>query len=150
MTAEHSDLILTIYLSALSYKCFVWGLRSIFEKGGSMKKLFIFLVLLLPVVVFAKEKSHIKTSIDQECYECHGNVMQIWQDGRHGLMNVKCVVCHGSTEKNFVARPGIERCSGCHNEKVSDVEKKLPPSAKRCTLCHDPHSVGVRFHGERR
>ena len=27
-----------------------------------------------------------------------------WQDGKHGVMGVKCVVCHGSTDKNFIGK----------------------------------------------
>jgi len=112
-----------------------------------MKQLIIILLMLaLPFTVAAKEKKHIKTSPDQACYECHGDVMQIWQDGKHGLMNVKCVVCHGPTDKNFIAKPDIYRCRGCHGEKVDDVEKKLPQKLRNCFLCHDKHSVITKFH----
>ncbi|MCL4490324.1 MAG: hypothetical protein M1510_00230 [Nitrospirae bacterium] len=112
-----------------------------------MKKLIILLLMLaLPVTAVAKEKKHIKTSEDQECSECHGAQMQAWQEGKHGLMGVKCLVCHGSTDKNFVPKPDIYRCRGCHGEKVEDVEKKLPPKARDCFLCHDAHSVTARFH----
>lgn len=49
-----------------------------------MKQLIILLLMLaLPFTVAAKEKKHIKTSPDQACYECHDDVMQIWQDGKH-------------------------------------------------------------------
>ncbi len=114
-----------------------------------MKRLIILsLLLVLPVAVIAKDKTHIKTSEDQECYECHGMQTQVWQDGKHGLMNVKCVVCHGSTEKNFVARPDIYKCRGCHGEKVVDVEKKLPLKIRDCFLCHDHHAVTTKFHSE--
>lgn len=112
-----------------------------------MKKIIIFLLMLaLPVAVIAKEKKHMKTPEDQECYECHGTQAQVWQDGKHGLMNVKCVVCHGSTDKNFVLKPDIYRCRGCHGEQVKDVENKLPPKLRNCFLCHDHHSVTTGFH----
>ena len=112
-----------------------------------MKKLIILIVVLvLPAAVLAKAKTHIKTSEDQECYECHGTQMQTWQDGKHGLMNVRCVVCHGSTEKNFTAKPDIYKCRGCHGEKVSDVEKRLPKAVQSCFLCHDHHAVTMKFH----
>lgn len=114
-----------------------------------MERLIIlFLIFALPVTVIAKEKKHIKTPEDQECYECHGNQMQVWQDGKHGLMNVKCVVCHGSTDKNLVAKPDIYRCRGCHGEKVKDVENKLPQKVRSCFLCHEHHSVTMKFHQE--
>lgn len=112
-----------------------------------MKKIiFFFLILVLPVAVVAKDKRHMKTAEDQECYECHSAQTQVWQDGKHGLMNVKCVVCHGSTDKNFVPKPDIYRCRGCHGEKVKDVEKRLPPAARSCFLCHEHHSVTTKFH----
>ena len=114
-----------------------------------MKQLIvIFILLVLPSAVLSAEKKHIKTSEDQECYECHGDVTQVWQDGKHGLMNVKCIVCHGATDKNFVSKPDIYRCRGCHGEKVKDVEDKLPVKIRNCFLCHEPHSVSNRFHSE--
>lgn len=112
-----------------------------------MKRLIICLIItVLPVAVIAKEKGHIKTPEDQECSECHGTQRQVWQDSKHGLMNVKCVVCHGTTDKNFVAKPDIYRCRGCHGEQVADVEKKLPLKIRNCFLCHDHHAVTLRFH----
>lgn len=108
----------------------------------------ISLVLVLPVLAAAKEGTHVKTSPDQECYECHGTQTQVWQDGKHGLMNVKCVVCHGSPEKNFVPKPDIYKCRGCHGEKVADVETRLPQKIRSCFLCHDHHAVTARFHGK--
>lgn len=114
-----------------------------------MKRLIAFLVILcLPVYAAALEKKHIKTSEDQECSECHTNQTELWNSGKHGLMNVKCVVCHGSPENNFHAKPGIDRCRGCHGEKVADVEKKLAPRERKCTLCHELHSVKSKFRGD--
>ncbi len=118
-----------------------------FTRGGCMKKLIIlFLLIILPAAAIAKDKMHTKTSANQECYECHGSQMQTWQDGKHGLMGVKCVVCHGSTDKNFAAKPDIYKCRGCHSEKVADVEKKMLPKMKTCFICHDAHSVATKFH----
>ena len=112
-----------------------------------MKRLFIiFLILALPIMVAAKEKGHIKTPETQECAECHKSQAEAWQNGKHEVMGVKCIVCHGSTEKNFVAKPDIYKCRACHGEKVRDVEKKLHPKLKNCFLCHDAHSVTLRFH----
>ncbi len=113
------------------------------------KALIIGLILVfIPSIALTKEKRHIKTLEDQECSECHPDQLQAWQDGKHGLMNVKCVVCHGSTDKNFIARPDIYRCRGCHGEKVKDIEKRLPLKVRSCFLCHDPHSLAAKFHKE--
>lgn len=114
-----------------------------------MKKVMILLlIVVLPLAVAAKEKQHAKTALDQDCSECHGAQAQAWQNGKHGLMNVSCAVCHGSTEKNFVAKPDMERCAGCHGEIVREVQKRLPPKARSCYLCHDPHAVTLRFHAK--
>lgn len=103
-------------------------------------------LLFLPAAVTAKEKQHMKTPADQECSECHAGQAGVWQDGMHGLMNVKCVVCHGSIDKNFVPKPDIYKCRGCHGDQVKDVEDKLPSKARNCFLCHDHHSVKAGFH----
>ena len=105
-------------------------------------------MLTIPIAAIAKEKKHVKTSVEQECSECHVSEAQLWEGGKHGLMNVKCVVCHGSTDEHFVAKPDIHKCSGCHWEKVMDVEKKLPPKVRKCSLCHALHSVKHKFHTE--
>lgn len=111
--------------------------------------------LILPSLAFAAGKGHIQTS-GEECVECHADQEQVWLSGKHGLMNVKCVVCHGSPEENFYPRPGISRCRGCHGEAVSDVEKSFPVKERSCFLCHEHHTVAVKeaarnrtgFHGQ--
>lgn len=114
-----------------------------------MKRLMIFLlILLIPVVVSAKEKKHPTVPVDQECSDCHRGQTEVWQDGLHGLMNVKCMVCHEAADKNFIAGTDIYKCRGCHGDQVKDVETKLPPKARDCFLCHDYHSVKVVFHSK--
>lgn len=113
-----------------------------------MKKLLILLlVLALPLLIAAKP-SHMKTPETQECSECHPNQMSVWLEGKHGLLNVKCVVCHGSTDGKFSAKPGIYQCRGCHAEKVADVERTLSGKSRDCFLCHTNHSLSLRFHSE--
>lgn len=103
----------------------------------------LIVVLALPFSVQAKEKKHVRTD-GQECSECHGGEADAWGGGKHGLMNVKCVVCHGSPEEDFTARPGIYKCRGCHGEKVADVERRLPKQQRTCFRCHDNHLVTVK------
>lgn len=64
--------------------------------------------------------------------------------GKHGLLGVKCVVCHGSTDVNFTARPDIYKCRGCHGVKVEQVRKKTALSEKTCFPCHDKHSLALK------
>lgn len=107
------------------------------------RMLLVLLALALPIVAVAAGKPHMKTA-DQDCAECHATQEQVWLDGKHGLLNVKCVVCHGNPEQNFDPKPGMNRCRGCHAEKVADVEKKLSPKERSCFLCHDNHRVTVK------
>ena len=112
-----------------------------------MKKwiaLISFILLLLPAAAIAREKTHIPTQEDQECSECHGDQSKAWFDGKHGLMDVKCVVCHGSPEKNFAAKPDNTRCRGCHGEQVDQVMKKTAKAEKTCFPCHDHHTLAVK------
>jgi len=117
--------------------------------------LFVLLALVLPIAAVAAGKAHMKTD-GQDCEECHVDQAKIWLDGKHGLMNVKCVVCHGSPEVNFRAKPGIDRCRGCHGDAVLSVQKQLPAKEQTCFLCHEHHTVAVKesakkrtgFHGQ--
>lgn len=105
--------------------------------------LLILLALALPIAAAAAGKPHMKTD-NKDCVECHSTQEQVWLDGKHGLMNVKCVVCHGSPEENFSPKSTMERCRGCHAEKVADVEKKLSAKERSCFLCHENHLVTVK------
>ena len=104
----------------------------------------VFLALIFPAAVFGVAgKTHMKTD-NQDCVECHEKQEAVWLGGKHGLMNVKCVVCHGSPDENFVFQPGPSRCRGCHGDKVADMEAKLPAKDRTCFLCHDNHTVAAR------
>lgn len=108
-----------------------------------MKTWILFLMFAIAAVPVSAGKPHMKTE-GQECAECHNSQEQVWLNGKHGLMNVKCVVCHGSPEETFTAKPGITKCRGCHSDKVMDVEKKLMGKERTCFLCHDNHTVAVK------
>jgi len=115
----------------------------------------VLLALVLPIAAFGAGKPHMKT-VDQDCEECHGDQEKVWMEGKHGLMNVKCVVCHGSPEVNFTPKPGLNRCRGCHGDAVLSVQKQLPAREQTCFLCHEHHTVAVKesaknrtgFHGQ--
>jgi hypothetical protein len=81
------------------------------------------------------------------CLSCHAEktpaVVKEWEGGPHGLVLVKCFVCHGSTGKDFAARPQpAQRCQGCHSAEVASV---TAPSGKAqgCFACHAPHALSV-------
>lgn len=112
--------------------------------------LFFFLVpsLLYAPAADAKGKKHIDIAPDQECADCHTAEAEKWMGGKHGLMNVKCVICHDSSEKSMAAKKDIYKCRGCHGEKVKDIEEKFPAKSRNCFMCHDYHSVTVSFHSK--
>ena len=83
------------------------------------------------------------------CRSCHGEatpeVVKEWEAGPHGLMLVKCFVCHGSVGKDFTAAPRAQRCLGCHAEKLAAVAPARKVGPKACFACHAPH--GLRAEG---
>ncbi len=109
----------------------------------TIKRLAILLLILvfLPAISTAAAKKHPTVPADQACEECHDQEAQVWQDNKHGLMGVKCVVCHGDTGKKFVARPASERCVGCHSEQVDGTAEGHKIKQKNCWTCHDGHSL---------
>ncbi|HTF99878.1 MAG TPA: hypothetical protein VK654_04725 [Nitrospirota bacterium] len=108
------------------------------------KQVVLLLLLLLPAIAFGQAKKHAQTAPDQECSECHAAQSAAWESGKHGLMNVKCVVCHGSPEENYIPKPDTSRCIGCHASEVADLSKKKAPSEKTCAPCHDRHTLAVK------
>jgi hypothetical protein len=84
------------------------------------------------------------------CETCHAEatpeVLKAWEGSAHGLVLVKCFVCHGSTGKDFARAPGAGRCEGCHPaESASIVPAKGTKGAKApapgCFGCHDAHAL---------
>ncbi len=80
----------------------------------------------------------------ESCDGCHAELtpkpFQLWFEGRHGLMGVKCVVCHGSVGEGFTRKPKADRCGGCHGEKA-DQMKTAFFKGKSCFSCHQPHAL---------
>ena len=110
-----------------------------------MKKLItLFLLLVLPGMLSAKTGTHIAIQENQECSECHLVQQKAWFESQHGLMNVKCMVCHGSKEGNFDASKDNKLCLGCHSEQVEQAKKSPSAGVKHCYSCHDHHSLAVK------
>jgi len=104
----------------------------------------VIILVFLPVMSPAASKKHPHVSLDQACEDCHDKETQVWQEGKHGLMGIKCVVCHGDLDKNFMKRPGPERCTGCHAEQVSGTAEGHKIKQKNCWACHDGHSLKLK------
>lgn len=85
---------------------------------------------------------HMEVPAEETCTGCHQDVTpevyEAWYAGRHGLMNVKCFVCHGSTGEDFRRQPPVERCQGCHAAQVESMAGSWM-AGKSCLSCHPPH-----------
>ncbi|ADR19775.1 hypothetical protein [Calditerrivibrio nitroreducens] len=111
------------------------------------KYLFLFLiVLVLAAPVFSKTvKTAPKKSVhpvpmeDGNCLSCHEGSKQYeqWQSSAHGLILVKCEVCHGE-EKAFQKTPSDKVCRGCHADQAATM-----PAGKTCVTCHPAHTFNV-------
>ncbi|MGO9953814.1 MAG: cytochrome c3 family protein [Dissulfurispiraceae bacterium] len=104
----------------------------------------LIIMLALPLTIYAKGKEHIEITMEQTCSECHAGENDVWENSKHGLMGVKCVVCHGDPNINFVARPTSERCVGCHSELVAGRAEGHKMKQKSCWTCHDGHSLKTK------
>jgi hypothetical protein len=109
-------------------------------------------MLLLPLPALGAERHPADaTKAGEACEACHARetpeVVKQWEAGPHGLVLVKCFVCHGSTGKDFRARGTAASCDGCHPAEAARVvpakAARRHPLATRCFSCHDPHSLAV-------
>jgi hypothetical protein len=92
----------------------------------------------------APADEHPEVETWKSCEDCHAaetpEEFQEWLAGRHGLNNVKCVVCHGSVGEDFVLRPAPDRCQGCHGQKLDSMRAPFM-KGKTCFSCHPPHRL---------
>jgi hypothetical protein len=83
----------------------------------------------------------------QDCAACHRDTspesFAAWERSAHGVALVKCVVCHGSTGKDFRARPAATSCQGCHAAKVASLARR---GTGDCFACHAPHALTANPH----
>lgn len=118
-------------------------------------RLLVVLVMALPLALGAAplkkgKPVHPQVDASEACDVCHRDVtpdiVDAWYASRHGLMNVKCFVCHGAIGPDFVRRAPLSRCVGCHNDKVESLAKPFF-KGKDCFSCHaghelNPHKIG--------
>jgi len=78
------------------------------------------------------------------CDVCHREVTpevySEWYESQHGMMNVKCFVCHGSTGDDFTVQPTADRCVGCHGDQVETMATPFMKD-KGCFTCHPAHAL---------
>lgn len=132
------------------------------KKGISFKILVVFVVLILIGVsgyayinvAFPKSRcgfdmEHLKApEALSDCYECHSKatpkVAQDWFESKHGVMLVKCFVCHGQPDGKgsvpFSRDPDVSQtCRKCHDPSINRMESKYGLEPK-CNDCHPFHN----------
>jgi len=88
------------------------------------------------------ENGHPGSMENLDCIQCHEDVTpevtKQWEQSAHGLIGVKCQVCHGD-EANFQVKPKSETCRGCHSDQV---EKNIAKDVS-CSTCHIAHNFTI-------
>ena len=89
-----------------------------------------------------------------DCAGCHvkstPKVAQDWKDSKHGVMLVKCVVCHGQPDGKgsiaFTAKPDpMNICARCHDPSIKRMQAKYGERPD-CNSCHPHHQNPM--HGD--
>lgn len=82
----------------------------------------------------------------QKCGDCHAAEAQLWDQSRHATGGVPCMVCHGAVDDNFIPKPALQRCRGCHAAIVESLITTKPQAAKVnvCFTCHQPHTLKIK------
>jgi len=114
------------------------------------------LLLLNMPLGYAKKKagnakasaSHPAVEATQQCSDCHSEESSAWQSSKHGQALVKCLVCHGAVESDFIPKPTAARCLACHGENVAHLNDSPPTKGKSCFDCHAPHALKAHSHTE--
>ena len=95
----------------------------------------------------ARARGHVPTEGEQDCTACHRTgtpaVFTEWEQSPHGVALVQCVVCHGSTGKDFKPRPAASGCGSCHPAQAESVARR---AGADCFACHAPHSLSAHPH----
>jgi hypothetical protein len=83
-----------------------------------------------------------------DCFECHikatPKITQDWYESKHGVMLVKCFVCHGQPDGKgsvpYAVDPDVNTtCIKCHDPSIQKMVAKygLDPDCKQCHPFHN-------------
>ena len=82
-----------------------------------------------------------------DCFECHikatPKISQDWYESKHGVMLVKCFVCHGQPDGKgsvpYALDPDVQfTCGKCHDPSMKKMEAKYGLELN-CNNCHPFH-----------
>ena len=132
-------------------------------KTRQIKKMSKFLGLILPgvclSVVFLAATAMAATPIKHlvapdsaaDCYECHKKatpkVAQNWYESKHGVVLMKCFVCHGQPDGKgsvpWAVVPSPKKvCRKCHDPAMKRMEQKFGLKSD-CYSCHPFHQNSI-------
>lgn len=89
-----------------------------------------------------------------DCYPCHKKTTpkaaQDWYESKHGMILVKCYVCHGQPDGKgavpFTATPSVATvCQRCHAPAIDLMQSKFGVR-DQCETCHMFHTSSLH-HG---
>ena len=82
----------------------------------------------------------------QKCADCHAAQAKQWQQSRHATGGSPCLVCHGAVDDNFIPKPALQRCQGCHAAIVESMitTQAKAPKVNVCFTCHQPHVLKMK------
>lgn len=109
--------------------------------------LFVYLKTAFPEVRCEAAKHLDSPEKAADCYECHlkatPKVAQDWHESKHGLVLVKCFVCHGEPDGKgsiaYAVNPDVNTtCRKCHDTSILEMESKYGLELK-CSQCHPFH-----------
>ena len=85
--------------------------------------------------------------LEADCFACHvkatPKVAQDWYESKHGVVLVKCFVCHGQPDGKgsvpYAVNPDVDTtCRKCHDTSILEMERKYGLPLK-CVECHPFH-----------
>lgn len=90
--------------------------------------------------------THPQIDAQQKCGECHEAEAKQWDQSRHATGGAPCLICHGAVDDNFIPKPALQRCQGCHAAIVESMmaTKSKSPKLNVCFTCHQPHTLKLK------
>ena len=92
------------------------------------------------------KRVHPSIEVTQQCSVCHAAEYQQWVASKHGQSMIKCLMCHGAVNVNFIPKPEPGRCIACHGDIVRTLNSGAPTAGKTCFQCHSPHLLDPHVH----
>ena len=147
---------------------FITRLKARYGKWAVIVPVCVVLAVAAPVLyvnyAFPKTRctafKHLKGPEERtDCYECHlkvtPKVAQNWYDSKHGVILVKCFVCHGQPDDKgsipFAVKPDVNQvCRRCHDPAIARMQQKFGVDLDDCYSCHPFHQNSLHHDAYRK